>query len=222
MGDSDFALNKDFTIGSRTYNFSKIRYWVSNIVLIDSKGAEYAVPNSYYLIEEVGDLDLSGTINDKMTYPARKRENVELDQLPEATYKSIRFSIGIDSRHNDNLSLQSGELSIANGMSNIAWMWHTSYIFSSVAGKVKEGANAVDFIAETGLNTNYKTISMDFASPVDFEAKKDLVLNMDVAKIFDGIDLITTPKVNASKPEIMSAIATNFATKAVSISSVTK
>lgn len=222
VGNEDFALNKNFTIGSRTYNFTKLRYWVSNIILVDTKGTEYVVPNAYYLMEEVGDLDLSGTINGSLTYPARKRETIELADIPEGEYKSIKFSIGIDAKHNDNLSIQSGELSIANGMSNIAWMWHTSYIFSSVGGKVTEGANSAIFNAETGLNTNYKTLSMELATPVNFQTAKSVVVNLDVAKLVDGIDLITTPTVNAAKPEMMAALAGNYATKALTFSSISK
>lgn len=222
VGSADFALNKDFTIGTRTYNFSKLRYWVSNVVLVDSKGTEYAVPNSYYLIEEVGDLDLSGTISDKLTYPARKREAVEIEDIPAGEYKAVKFAIGIDPKHNDNLSIQSGELSIANGMSNIAWMWHTSYIFSSVGGTVKEGNTGGAFTAETGLNGNYKTVVIDFAAPVNFATASGVVLNLDVTKIIDGIDLIKTPKVNAAQPEIMSILATNYGTKAVTFNAVSK
>ncbi|SEJ27092.1 hypothetical protein SAMN04487995_3877 [Dyadobacter koreensis] len=220
VGNADFALNKDFTIGTRTYNFSKLRYWVSNVTLIDSKGAEYLIPDSYYLMEEVGDLNLSGTISDKLTYPARKRESIDVEDIPAGEYKSIKFSIGVDSKHNDNLSLQSGELSIANGMSNIAWMWHTSYIFSSVAGIVKEGTTSADFLAETGLNANYKTVSIDFAAPVNFSTAKGVVLNLDVTKIVDGIDLIKTPKVNAAQAEVMSALATNYGSKAMTFGSI--
>jgi len=220
VGNTDFALNKDFTIGTRTYNFSKLRYWVSNVTLVDSKGAEYLIPDSYYLMEEVGDLNLSGTISDKLTYPARKREAIDIEQIPAGEYKSIKFSIGVDSKHNDNLSLQAGELSIANGMSNIAWMWHTSYIFSSVAGTVKEGATSAEFLAETGLNANYKTVSIDFAAPVNFSSAKGIVLNLDVTKIIDGIDLIKTPKVNAAQSAVMSALAANYGSKAVAFGSV--
>jgi len=220
VGSADFALNKDFTIGARIYRFSKLRYWVSNITLVDSKGSEYVIPDSYYLMEEVGDLNLSGTIADKLTYPARKRETIDLEDIPAGEYKGIRFSVGVDARHNDNLSLQSGELSIANGMSNIAWMWHTSYIFSSVAGTVKEGATSADFLAETGLNANYKTVSIDFAAPVNFARTKGLFVDLDLAKIVDGIDLIKTPKINAAQATIMSALATNYGSKALTFGSV--
>lgn len=215
VGTSDFALNKDFTIGTQTYNFSKLRYWVSNVILVDSKGTEYKVPDSYYLIEEVGDLDLSGTINDKLIYPAKKRETVTLKNIPSGEYKTVKFSIGIDSQHNDNLSLQSGELSLGNGMSNIAWMWQTSYIFSSVGGTVKQGTESKAFTAETGLNTNYKTVSIDLPAPVNTASAKGLLLNVDVTRIFDGIDVMKNPAINAMTAPLMSTVATNYATKAI-------
>lgn len=213
-GNSDFALNKDFTVGSQVYNFTKLRYWISNISLTDAKGVEYKVPNSYYLMEEVGELDLTGTVNsDKMIYPANKRESITLSDIPAGDYKKITFSIGVDPKYNDNLSLQAGELSIANGMSSITWMWHTSYIFSSIAGTVKQGTAAAPFSSETGLNANFKTVSVEFTSSVDLS--KPVVLNVDVTKVFDGVDLIKNPKIDASSATLMSAVAGNMATKAV-------
>ncbi len=215
VGTADFALNKDFTVGTQAYNFTKLRYWVSNVILIDSKGAEYKVPSSYYLMEEVGNLDLSGTINDSMIYPANKRETITLKDVPAGDYKGVKFSIGVDSKYNDNLSLQSGELTIANGMSSIAWMWHSSYIFSSVGGTVKEGASSKTFTAETGLNANYKTVTIDLPAPVNFSTAKGIVLNVDVTKIFDGVDVMKNPAINAMTAPLMSTVATNYATKAI-------
>ena len=223
VGTSDFALNKDFTVGSKTYNFKKLRYWVSNISLVDSKGAEYKVPNSYYLIEEVGELDLTGTVNNnKNLYPARKRETIDLRDIPTGDYKSVKFYIGVDSRYNDNLSLGAGELTIANGMSNIAWMWHSSYIFSSIGGTVKEGTETKDFTTETGLNANYKTLNIDLVSPVNLSTTKELILNVDVTKVFDGVDMIKNPSINAMSPTLMSTVANNYATKAIAFGAAVK
>ncbi|MCE7041993.1 MbnP family protein [Dyadobacter sp. CY312] len=223
VGSADFALNKDFTVGSKTYNFKKLRYWVSNVSLVDSKGAEYKIPNAYYLIEEVGELDLTGTVNgNKNLYPARKRETIDFRDIPAGEYKSVKFSIGVDSKYNDNLSLGAGELTIANGMSNIAWMWHSSYIFSSLAGSVKEGTETKDFTTETGLNANYKTLTIDLATPVNFSNTKEIVLNVDVTKIFDGIDPIKNPTISAMSPTLMSTVADNYATKAIAFSTTVK
>ena len=215
VGTEDFALNKDFNVGGQTMNFNKLRYWVSNVVLVDSKGAEYKVPDSYYLMEEVGDLNLSGTINDNAAYPANKRETITLQNVPAGDYKSIKFAIGVDSRYNDNLALRSGELTIANGMSNIAWMWHSSYIFSSVGGTVKSGTDSKEFLAETGLNANYKTVTVDLPVAVSFPAAKGVSLNLDVTKIFDGVNIAQNPKINAATASLMSAVATNYATKSI-------
>lgn len=221
VGSEDFSLNKDFTIDGATYRFEKLRYWVSNVVLVNENGTEYAVPDSYFLMEEVGNLDLTGIISDKNNvYPANKREEVVLAKIPEGGYNTIRFSVGVDQKHNDNLSIQPGELSISNGMSNISWMWHTSYIFSSIGGKA--GANAEKFVAETGLNDNYKTVTVALSSPLKAEAggSPRVIINLDVAKVLEGVDLVTNPTIGAGQPEAMKIIANNFSQKAFSFASV--
>ena len=47
-----------------------------------------------------------------------------------------------------------------------------------------------------------------------------LGLNVDVAKIVDGIDLAATPTVSASTPTVMTAVANNFRDKVFSVKSV--
>ena len=34
VGNADFTLNQNVTIGSRTYQFKNFRYWVSNLVFV--------------------------------------------------------------------------------------------------------------------------------------------------------------------------------------------
>lgn len=139
FGTQDFALNKDFLSGATTYNFTRFRYWVSEAVLVNSQGEEYKVPNSYFLLEETAAIPVQ---DGAFTYPATKRESIDLREIPVGDYKTIKFSIGVDSRYNDNLSLQAGELSQLNGMTNVSWMWMTSYIFTSIGGKVSKSGNA--------------------------------------------------------------------------------
>ena len=219
FGSQDFAINKDFTSGTKTLNFSKFRYWVSNVALVNSNGEEYKVPSSYFLLEETGALAIQ---DGAFTYPATKRESIELKNIPAGDYKSIKFSIGVDSKFNDNLSLQTGELSQLNGMTNISWMWMTSYIFTSVAGKVTESGLAKNFLVETGLNANYKSVALDFPAIVHISSAKEskIMLKADVEKSLDGIDVVTNTIVGASKPTVMSAVAVNYSTKVFSVTSV--
>jgi hypothetical protein len=213
VGTEDFALNKDFSINSNTYNFTQLRYWVSNVSLTNTAGSTYKIPSSYYLVEESNAI---GVQDGKFEYPATKREAVSIADIPAGNYNSITFSIGIDSIYNNNLSLQAGELSQLNGMTNISWMWHTSYIFSSLKGTM----NGTAITVETGLNTNYRTVTIAFPSNITINAGKtnDIRFDVDVTKIIDGLDLATTPTVGASVPTIMTQVADNYSTKAISVS----
>ena len=223
LGTNDFALNKDFTINGKTWNFTQLRYWVSNVVLINAKGEEFAVPNAYYLIEE----NNAATTNSDFTYPANKREDVQLTGIPAGTYKSIRFAVGVPEKYNNNLSLQAGELSQLNGMTNVSWMWATSYIFSSVKGKVAEGnttgiATAKELKIETGLNANFKTVALILPSDLNIGGNQSstIVLNADVSKVTDGVDIMATPAVGASQANVMTVVAGNYATKVFTVKSV--
>jgi hypothetical protein len=218
VGTTDFALNKDFTINGSTYNFTRLRYWVSNISLINDKGVVYKIPDSYFLLEENNAIAVQ---DGSFTYPAHKREDITINDIPAGTYKSITFSIGIDSVYNSNLSLQAGELSQLNGMTNISWMWHTSYIFSSLKGSKKEGTDSTAITVETGLNTNYRILSIDFPASVSIGSSVSATIkfDVDVAKIIDGLDLATTPVIGAAQATQMTIVANNYSTKAIVVSS---
>ncbi|RZK67959.1 MAG: hypothetical protein EOO95_01270 [Pedobacter sp.] len=217
VGSADFALDKDFTVGSKTWNFTQLRYWVSNVFLVKANGEEYAIPNSFYLIEE----NKAAETNSTFLYPANKRESVELSGIPAGEYKSIRFSVGVPERFNNNLSLQAGELSQLNGMTNVSWMWATSYIFSSLKGKVTEAAVTKTIAVETGLNANFKTVSLNLPKAVKIGSTKatTILLNADVSKVTDGVDIMTTPTVGATQAAVMANVAGNYGGKVFTVKS---
>lgn len=223
FGTQDFALDKDFSSGTKTYIFNKFRYWVSGIVLINSKGEEFKVPNAYFLLEETAAVPVQ---DGAFTYPATKRENIELKNVPAGDYKTLKFSVGVDSKYNDNLSLQTGELSQLNGMTNISWMWMTSYIFTSIGGKVSEGSGQTlaskAIQVETGLNANYKTVVLDLPSTLRVSSVKDskIILKADAEKVLDGLDIMANPVVGASKATVMASVAASYAARVFTVSSV--
>jgi hypothetical protein len=219
FGHQDFALNTDLTIGTKTFKFNKFRYWVSNVILVKTNGEEYNVPKSYYLLEETSAVAVQ---DGDYTYPANKRELVELSDIPAGEYKAIKFGIGVESKYNDNLSLQIGELSQLNGMTNVSWMWHTSYIFTAIGGTATENAVAKTIKIETGLNTNYRTVTLNFPQNLSIGSAKSTAIDIkaDVAKALDGIDVMATPTVGAAQASTMTALANNYAAKVFSVSSV--
>ncbi|RZF59271.1 MbnP family protein [Sphingobacterium corticibacterium] len=211
MGNQDFALDKPFDVNGKTYTFDSFRYWVSNIRLQKQNGEWIEIPNSYYLIEETKDIAIQ---DGAYTYPARKREQIDLNNLPLDTYTAIEFGIGVDSELNDNLSMTAGELSAMTGMTNISWMWHTSYIFSSLKGMAEDGTTKVVKI-ETGLNDNYRKVKIDLKSPINLgeTTPSKIELKSDVLTLLQSFDSWEVPVVGAQQQDQMKAIADNFSAK---------
>lgn len=209
FGKNNFELNKDFSYKDKIYNIKMLRYWVSNISLIKEDGTTVNIPKSYYLIEENIAFESPNSAEGSI-YPANKREKVNINLIPSGKYKAIKFSVGVDSKYNNNLSLQAGELSHGNGMVNLSWMWLSSYIFTKVEGKVTSKTETKDFIADTGLNDNYRTINIKKTFEVMPNKKNTVGINLQVEKLFENIDVFTTNKISANTTEEMKNLSDNY------------
>lgn len=209
VGTADFVLNRPFVVNRQTLEFDKLRYWVSDIKLINDKNETVAVDNSYFLIEETAAITVQ---EGDFTYPAKKRELVDLKALPSGKYTKLVFAVGVDAVRNDNMSLQAGELSQLNGMTNVSWMWHTSYIFSALSGKNTTPTTPVAISVETGLNTNYRLVEINLPTALVIDAKKTAKINLNVSveNILKDIDLVANPKIAASKAALMTKVADNY------------
>lgn len=228
-GEENFELNKKFPYHlvndsgeyDLEYEFQKLRYWISDVKLINDAGEEYLVPDSYYLVEEVGDIFVQDGSFDKV-YPATKRETVKIAGIPIGDYKAVKFSIGVAPKYNDNLALRAGELSSLNGMANEQWMWFTSYIFTSVSGTmtwVKEIPESKSFFWETGENSNYREMTIDLGKSIQISSEHDSEINLktDVKQIISFPTPWTNNVIGATKPALMSALTENYSTKAISL-----
>lgn len=211
VGDEDFQLQKNYLINGRNYKFENFRYWISNIRLQKEDGSWYTISNSYYLIEETGTIDIQ---EGKFKYAARKREDIILRDIQQGRYKAIEFGIGVDKEKNDNLSITAGELSQLNGMTNVSWMWHTSYIFSSLNGMIENSTTKV-LKLETGLNENYRTVKLNLPSGIAVETGKNAVISLkaDILTLLQTFDPWEKPRVGAQQTKEMQAISDNFSTK---------
>lgn len=211
MGNEDFQLQKNYIINGRNYKFENFRYWISNMRLQKEDGSWHTISNSYYLIEETGTIDIQ---EGQFKYAARKREDVTLKDIEEGRYKAIEFGIGVDKEKNDNLSITAGELSQLNGMTNVSWMWHTSYIFSSLTGMIENNTTKV-LKLETGLNDNYRTVKLNLPSTIAVETGKNATISLkaNILTLLQTFDTWEKPRVGAQETQEMQAISNNFTTK---------
>lgn len=217
FGTEDFALDATYTTGAGDEIIpTELRYWVSNIVLTNEAGDTYAVPDAYYLLQNCKEQTVQ---EGSFTMPAAEREVVNLTGIPADTYTAITFSIGVDSEHNDNLTLQAGELSVMENMTNVSWMWHTSYVFSKLGGTYTMDEETYTFMFETGTNDLYQTISQDFDEPLQINGLQAGAINLqvDIATLLDDIAITdatlsgTTYEINPSTPTLMAKLAANYA-----------
>lgn len=99
--------------------FTAFKYFVSNVKLLKDDGSEYAIPNSYYLID-----------HEMATSKALTFTNV-----PAGNYTGIKFLLGIDSTKNtSSLDQRTGVLDPATGASGMYWAWNSGYIFVKLEG----------------------------------------------------------------------------------------
>jgi len=123
-----------------TVQFSQFQYYLSNLIFIDGDGEEYALEDSYYLVN-TDDSNI---------------QDIELDGLEEGEFTSFKISVGVDSAANASTVNAAGDLD-PNGADGMIWSWATGYKFIRTEGTYKNGDDSGDFILHLGKNDNYKT-----------------------------------------------------------------
>jgi hypothetical protein len=180
------------------YTVNKFKFYISNIRLTTLENKVSAEKESYHLID---------------------RESPESKEISPAinkgSYKSIEFVLGVDSLRNVS-GAQTGALDPTNGM---FWTWNSGYIFAKLEGKSPASTAPGQTITyhiggfKTGENAQRK-ISLDFPSPVVTGKTTLVVIDVDLAKWFDGQHKISI----AANPSLMTpgglslSIADNYAT----------
>lgn len=91
----------------------RFKYYISQIVVTDTKGHSTSFPNNYYLV----DAEDSTTLDIRLAVPNR-------------SVKNIRFLLGVDSTRNVS-GVQTGALDPLHGM---FWTWNSGYIMAKLEG----------------------------------------------------------------------------------------
>lgn len=214
-GRHGLDLDQPYDLGAgRSFVFDEVRFWLTNVKLTMASGTVFSVPNAYYLVEIMKEQKLANGAAGVHVLPANRRESIALGSVPAGAYTAIEFLVGVDAPHNDNLSLGGGELHVLKNMtSDNGWMWLTSYVFSKVRGRVVEGGQSPVVVRwETGTNADLRAVRKTFSAPViiDAGAGARISLELDVKKLFAGIDPKTTPSIRATQESERAALATSW------------
>jgi hypothetical protein len=143
-----------------SFTITKLNYYVSNIVLTDNNGREFAETESYHLIKHVEGVN-SFTVKD----------------VPLGTYTGIKFLVGVDSARNVS-GAQTGALDPANVM---FWEWKSGYIFFKLEGSYASATtNEMEYAVHVGGFTGkfpcLQTVTANLSSPLVINGDKTSTL----------------------------------------------
>ncbi|WP_298304098.1 MbnP family protein [Flavobacterium sp.] len=178
----NLELNKNYYSKSDTLQLSLLKFYVSGIEINYEDGSVYKEKNSYHLIDFDDDNSKIFTIS--------KKENKSISKLV--------FNIGVDSLASISGAL-SGDLDLQNGM---YWAWQSGYINMKIEGKsnsCKTRKNAFQFHIGGYLEPNYALRKIS----INCKDKNQIVLEMDLSKLFEEINLSKTNSIMIPGKEAM-------------------
>lgn len=210
-GGADLALNSGtYTNASgETFTVTKLKYYVSNFVLINNNGDVYTVPqdSAYFLIDESNEAAHEAVLH-----------------VPEGAYKTLSFTLGIDSVRNTlPVARRTGVLDPAAYGADMYWSWNSGYIFFKMEGTSPASADGFTYhiggfggYSSATIN-NIKNITLDLSErgmpQVKAGKETNIHLMADVLKVFDGatrISIKDNPNVMFSPFSVN--VANNYAT----------
>ncbi len=131
-------VNEQIILNEKTYKtanneevtFSRLKYYIGNIVLNYNDGKSFTDVVRYHLIDQEQSESLI----------------LELKDIPEGTITNLEFSIGVDSLTNAN-GLMDGDLDPLKGM---YWAWSSGFINFKLEGECLNCKTAKEFTYHIG------------------------------------------------------------------------
>ena len=211
-GESNLQLNTGVytNLLGEQFSISTLKYYISNIKLINTSGTEYIVPqdSSYFLIDE-----------------ANAESRFCHIEVPEADYKTLTFTIGVDSlRSTMDITKRTGVLDPTGGHDAMYWGWNSGYIFFKMEGTSPVSTTEGKFYYHIGgfggysapTINNIKTVTLNLSSrgvaQVREGGESNIHLLVDVMKVFNGSTRVSIAENSAVMfSDFSTKIAGNYA-----------
>ncbi len=185
VGDKPLVLDSVLYKNSlgQSYTVSMFKYYVGNFHLKNKQGKEI-VSKGYFLINQEDE----------------KSMEITLDSIPFGEYKSIGFTLGVDSIDNSS-GAQSGALDPVKGM---FWAWNTGYIFLKMEG-ISSASTSTGKRLEFHIggykapNNCIREIELKFKNPLKINEENNSVVKIkaDASHLFSGQNPIDFSKLSS-------------------------
>lgn len=142
---------KYLNLNNDSFSVSKFNYFISNIAFVNSDNVVVKEVDSFHLIK----------------HESGKIFTLNISNIPIGSYKSISFTLGVDSARNVS-GVQSGDLDPSIS-SDMFWGWNTGYIFLKLEGNApKVSASNKRFEYHIGgyggINKAQRNFNLNFAN----------------------------------------------------------
>jgi hypothetical protein len=152
------------------YTISLLKYYVSNLVLVDENNKEWFAKN--YNLINIDEL---------------AQNTFLLKGIPTAKYTKMKFILGVDSLRNTT-GVQDGFLDPSYGM---LWDWNTGYIFFKHEGNYKNKVNEIKplrFHLGKDLGRGYVEVNLPLVN-INGSLSK-LFIDFDLNKVYAAQNII--------------------------------
>lgn len=195
------------TASGDSFSISKLKYFISNIELLDASGTAMKPSPTYNLIDEAGSHVATA------------------DSFSTGTYTQVRFLIGVDSTRNVS-GAQTGDLDPSGIAEGMFWTWQTGYIMAMLEGASPQAVENDGVLPDnpagsltfhmggfTGRNNVLRTVTLPLPSPAVIRAGKttELHITSDVRQWFSSPNTISFAATSSAMGGEMAAkIADNY------------
>ncbi|QQT47723.1 hypothetical protein I6I97_06665 [Sphingobacterium multivorum] len=193
------------------YQFSELKYVISNIRLIKADGSE--IPYN------VNDLDKGATVIDQAKAATL---NYVLSNIPVGEYKQIKFGLGVKQEINtlDQLRFPVFYATAGANDTKMHWEWGTGYRFTKLegfygvdhkelsihTGSTVNGTNGDESTYKQGVDA-YRDITLNLPSIVTVgKSIPQINIRADFDKLLSGKTNTITLGANNATPSIHSAV----------------
>ncbi len=194
-----FELDKYYTLGNGSkVKFTTAQFYLSNVAFMD-------------------DADNRTKLEPQFTFVESTTSEIDLGEVDAGHMHMLMLNLGVDEKTNTTVlptDFEDLNAPLAPKTNSMHWSWNSGYIFYKFEGDVDTDGDGTDddsFKYHIGLNDNLITKSK--MAHTDLEAGKstDIMVKVDYAKIFSGLDLSTELiTMTMNNPELATKIKTNF------------
>lgn len=187
------------TLAGDSFTVSELKYFISNMELVDASGNAAKPTPTYNLIDEAGSHVASG------------------DGFATGTYTQVRFLIGVDSARNTS-GAQDGDLDPAGVASGMFWDWNSGYIMAKMEGTSPQSTTASNKLffhmgGFSGRNSVLRTVTLPLPSAAAIRKGKttELHITADLRQWFSSpTDIRFATTSLAMGGEMAAKIADNY------------